>query len=112
MIADGLCWVSGQGGLEWGTFDLVPGGIEAETTQAIGNIERILQLAGLTLGDIVSVTVYMLDTDEWAAMNTAYGAAFAGVEVLPARTAIGVAGLPFGIRVEISVVARIPARTV
>lgn len=108
VISNGLCWVSGQGGLDPDTRRPVAGGIEAETTQALANLAAILGEEGMSLDDVVTVTCYLIDNDEWGAMSEAYAKAFAGVAVLPSRTAVAVSGLPFGIRVEITAVARVP----
>lgn len=82
---------------------LVPGGIEAETEQAIRNAERALAVHGLTLADVVKCTVFLADIDDFAAMNTAYRAAFQPPR--PARTTIGGADIVFDGRIEIECIA-------
>lgn len=57
----------------------------------------------MTLSDVVAVTCYLIDNDEWAPMSEAYAEVFADVDVLPSRTAVAVAGLPFGDSVQVSV---------
>ncbi len=89
--------VSGQVGAVDGV--LVPGGIEAQTTQAIANMEALLVEHGAKLTDVVKTTVFMVDIANFATVNAAYAAAFG--EHRPARSAIGVAGLPIGAQVEI-----------
>ena len=88
-----------------GTADgaLVSGGITAETTQAIRNIERALAAHDLTLADVVKCTVFLADVDEFDAMNTAYRAKFAPPR--PARTTIGGADVVLGARIEIECIA-------
>lgn len=109
VIADGVCYLSGQGGLDPATAEVVEGGIGPETHQAMRNIEAVLAAGGMTLSDIVTVTCYLVDIDEWPAMNEVYAAHFEDARPYPARTAIAVAALPNGMRVEITVTAVPPA---
>jgi 2-iminobutanoate/2-iminopropanoate deaminase len=89
--------VSGQVGLKDGA--LVDGGIAAQTTQAIANLEALLAEHGAKLTDVVKTTVFMVDIENFSVVNSAYAAAFG--EHRPARSAIAVAGLPVGAAVEI-----------
>jgi 2-iminobutanoate/2-iminopropanoate deaminase len=93
---DWLC-VSGQVGL--GEDGLVEGGVRAECTQAIRNLERLLEGEGARLDQVVKTTVFLADMADYAAMNEAYTAAFG--DHRPARSAIGVAALPIGAAVEV-----------
>jgi 2-iminobutanoate/2-iminopropanoate deaminase len=88
---------SGQLGIKGGEF--VAGGVAAETTQAIANLESLLVAEGLALTDIVKTTVFLADMTTFDEMNDAYAAAFG--DYRPARSAIGVAALPRGAAVEI-----------
>ena len=108
IISNGVCYVSGQGGMDFATGEIVTGGIGPETRQTMRNIENILALGGMTLADVLTVTCYLVDIDEWAAMNEEYATFFTSDRPLPARTAIAVAALPKGIRVEITATARAP----
>jgi len=78
---------------------LVEGGIQAQTRQALRNVEALLDQEGASLADVVKTTVFLKDIDDWPAMNEAY------VEVMgesrPARSAFAVAALPIGALVEI-----------
>lgn len=98
----GLTFVSGQVGLDPATGALAKGGIEAEFEQAVANLAHVLEAADMSLSDIVRVGVCLTDMNDYAAMNDAYRKAFA--EPYPARTAIGVAGLPLGAAVEIDAI--------
>ncbi|WP_323746410.1 Rid family detoxifying hydrolase [Catenulispora pinisilvae] len=95
-------FISGQVGLDPATDALPPGGVAAQFEQAVANLEAVLAARGRTLADVVRVGVYLTDMDDYAAMNDAYRKAFA--EPYPARTAIGVAGLPLGALVEIDAI--------
>ncbi len=85
------------------TGELVRGPIEDQTRQCLGNVARIVQAAGGTLRDLVRVTVYLTDMNDFAAMNTAYAAFFAGD--LPARVCVEVSRLPRDAQIEVEAVA-------
>ncbi len=89
--------VSGQLGIADGA--LVPGGVSAQTTQAVENLKAQLATAGATLADIVKTLCFLTDMDTFATFNEAYVAGFGNAR--PARSTIGVASLPFGGAVEI-----------
>jgi 2-iminobutanoate/2-iminopropanoate deaminase len=96
-------FVSGMLGAAPGTMDLVPGGIAAETTQALRNIETILAACGCGLADVAKVNVYLTDMAGFGAMNEAYLGVF-GAEP-PARITVGCTALALGARVEMDCVA-------
>lgn len=97
-------FVSGQVGFG-ADGKLVAGGIEAETRQTLDNITAALAAAGATIADIVKVTVFLADLDEFAAFNDIYRACFPHAP--PARTTVG-AQLMVGARIEIDAVAYAP----
>ena len=108
-IASGdLVFCSGQLGLEPGTGELVPGGIEAQTERAIRNLGAVLDAAGLGYAHVVKSTVYLVDLDDFGAMNAVYARFFS--DPWPARATVGVAALPRGAQVEIEAVAARPPR--
>ena len=98
-----LIFTAGQLGLQRATGELVPGGIEAETRQAMENLQNVLQAAGSSLELAVKTTVFLKDMGEFAKMNAVYGEFFQGNP--PARSTVEVAALPKDARVEIEVVA-------
>lgn len=98
--------VSGQLGTRDGK--LVEGGVPAQLTQAIANLASVLNGAGAELCAVVKTTVFLTDIGEFAAMNSAYSAAFA--DHRPARSCVGVAGLPLGAAVEVEAWAYQPHR--
>ncbi|HEY0258484.1 MAG TPA: RidA family protein [Lacisediminihabitans sp.] len=103
VIRDGeMVYVAGQGGLVDGA--VVQGGITAETAQALANIEKLLTTIGAGVDDLVAVTCYLVDIREWDQMNVEWTKFFVG-RAVPTRTAIGVAGLPRGMRVEMTATA-------
>jgi 2-iminobutanoate/2-iminopropanoate deaminase len=98
-----LIFTSGQLGLEPATGSLVPGGIEAETRQALVNISNVLAEAGSGLEQVVKTIVFLKDMTEFSKMNTVYAEFFN--EDPPARSTIQAAALPKGGAVEIEAVA-------
>jgi 2-iminobutanoate/2-iminopropanoate deaminase len=89
--------VSGQVGLRDGA--LVPGGVRAQTEQALANLASLLAGHSAALGDVVKTTVFMTDISDYQAVNAAYVAGFG--DHRPARSAVAVAALPLGALVEI-----------
>jgi 2-iminobutanoate/2-iminopropanoate deaminase len=105
IVAEGrFVYVSGQGAMRGGEY--VAGGAGDETRLILENVFRILAAAGCSPGDVVRCGVYLTDMADFDEMNAAYAEAFAAPR--PARTTIGVASLPGGIRVEIDCVAVLP----
>lgn len=98
-----LVFTAGQLGLDPSTGDLVPGGVEAETRQALSNLQHVLEAAGSGLQYVAKTTVFLRDINDFARMNAVYGEFFTGN--YPARSAVQVAALPKGGAVEIEAVA-------
>lgn len=95
----GLLLLAGQIGTD-STGRLVPGGIEAETRQALENVRAALARAGASMDDVVKCTAMLADMAEWDRMNRAYVPLFRPGR-LPARSAFGTTGLARGARVEL-----------
>lgn len=100
--AGDLLFISGQIPVDH-EGKLVPGGIEEQARQAMENLKRVLAAAGATLKDLVKVTIYLADMNDFAAVNEVYGSYF-DLEP-PARACVAVKGLPKGARVEIEAIA-------
>jgi 2-iminobutanoate/2-iminopropanoate deaminase len=94
---------SGQLGLREG---VLVEGLGAQVTQAIANLSALLEGEGSGLEAVVKTTVFLTDMADFAAMNTAYVAAFG--DNRPARSAFAVVGLPLGALVEIEAWAHVP----
>lgn len=87
-----------------GTADnaLVPGGIQAQTRAALGNIEAALAARDLTLSSLVKCTVFLANIDDFAAMNEVYRSVLPAPR--PARTTVA-AKLVFNAAIEIDCIA-------
>jgi 2-iminobutanoate/2-iminopropanoate deaminase len=99
----GFVFISGTLGTRPGTRELAQGGINAETRQALENLRTTLRAADLDFRDVVKCTVFLADIRDYDAMNTVYGEFFR--DSPPARSAVGVNGLPLSARVEIECIA-------
>jgi 2-iminobutanoate/2-iminopropanoate deaminase len=97
---------AGQAGIVRATGELAPGGLEAETRQALLNLQNVLESAGADLSKVVKTTVFLRDMNDFSKMNAVYGEFF--TDKPPARSTVAVAGLPKGALVEIEVIAVIP----
>ena len=64
-----IIFTAGQLGIDPGTGELAPGGIEAETWQALTNIKNVLEAAGASLDDVMKTTVFLRDFNDFAKMN-------------------------------------------
>ena len=99
----GLVFLSGQLPIDPATGAFPEGGIQAQTSQSLRNVQAILAAAGLTLANVVKTTVFLSDMGDFAAMNEVYATFFA--EPFPARSAVAVKALPKGALVEIECIA-------
>ncbi|MGF6088167.1 RidA family protein [Pseudomonas sp. 18173] len=96
-------YTSGEIGDKAGSDKLVPGGIKAESRQALDNIRDTLQVNGYELKDVVKCTVMLADMKEWPAFNEVYKEYFK--KPYPARSAFGGNQLAFDARMEIECIA-------
>lgn len=83
--------------------ELIDGDIKLQTEQVFKNLIAILAERGLTLNDVVKVTVFLKDMNDFVQMNEVYANFFA--EHKPARSTIEVARLPKDVLVEIEMIA-------
>jgi len=102
--AGDLLVVSGQLGLIEG--QMVSGGVEAETTQAVANLAVLLAGEGSALDEVVKTTVFLRHMRDYGLMNEAYTEAFG--DHRPARSAVAVVELPMVGLVEIEAWAYSP----
>jgi 2-iminobutanoate/2-iminopropanoate deaminase len=101
--ANGLIFASGQIPTDPQTGQFVAGGIAEQTEQVLKNLQSVLEAAGSGLGSVVKTTVFLIDMQEFAAMNEVYGRFFK--DQPPARATVEAARLPRDARVEIEAIA-------
>ena len=104
--AGNLLFVSGQIPLDPATGSLVAGDIAAQTEQVMRNIGALLAAGGAGFEHVARTTVFLLDMNDFAAMNEVYGRFV--VDPPPARATVQVGRLPRDVRVEIDVIAVVP----
>lgn len=104
---ESLVFTAGQIGLNPAGGELVEGGVEEQTRQALRNLKAVLEASDSGLDLVVKTTVFLQDMNDYPKMNGVYGEFFQRNP--PARSAVAVAALPKGALVEIEVVAMIKA---
>ncbi len=103
VAAGNMAFVSGQLPIVPATGEFAGADIASQTRQSLTNVQSILAAHGMTMADVVKVTVLMSDINEFAAMNQVYAEFF--TEPYPARAAFQVAAIPKGAKVEIEAIA-------
>ena len=101
--AGAFVFTAGQLGIVPGTKEFAGPEIESQTRQALENVKAVLEASGSCMQHVVKTTVYLQDMGEFARMNSVYTEFFP--EEPPARSAVQVAALPLGGRIEIEVIA-------
>ena len=102
ILAGNTLYVSGQIPFVPATMTIAGPDIASQTKQSLANIKAIVEEAGFRITDIVRCTVFLLDLNDFAAMNAEYAAFFGDHK--PARAAVQVARLPKDSRIEIDAV--------
>ena len=98
-----LVFTAGQLGMDAASGKLVEGGVQAQTKKALENLSAVLKAAGSDISQILKVTVFLQDMDDFSAMNEIYATFF--TDNPPARSAVEVAALPKEGLVEIEAIA-------
>jgi len=96
--AGDLVFLSGQIPLDPATMAIVDGDFEARARRVFDNLKAVAEAAGGNLDQVVKLTVFLTDLDNFATVNSVMEDYFA--QPFPARAAIGVASLPKGADVE------------
>lgn len=97
-------FLSGQIPLDPATMTIAGSTAAEQAEQVMTNIAAVLGAAGATFGDVVKTTIFLVDLEDFAAVNTVYGKRFEGMDP-PARSTVQVSRLPRDARVEVEVVA-------
>ena len=108
LVVGDWIFLSGQGGFDPDTGELVSDAIADQTTRAFRNVEVLLRAAGASLDDVVSCLVHLRDLAQFDEFNARYEQQFPS-RVKPVRTTVG-SDLVAGMRVEVTVVARRPGQ--
>jgi len=100
-----LLFTAGQLGLDPATGNFVEGGVAEQTEQAMKNLKAIVEAGGSKLEDVLKVTIFMVDMNDFAVINGVYAKFFD--KTPPARSAVAVKALPKGGLVEIECISTV-----
>jgi 2-iminobutanoate/2-iminopropanoate deaminase len=98
-----MLFVSGQLPIDPVTMQIVEGGIKEQTQRSIENVSAILKKEGMNLGNVLKVTVFISDMNNFADVNEIYSGYF--TNDYPARSCVEVSCLPQNAMIEIEVIA-------
>lgn len=96
--AGNLVFLSGQIPLAPDSMEIVTGDFEARARQVFANLAAVVEATGGKLDNVVKVTIFLTDLDNFATVNSVMEEFFQ--KPYPARAAVGVASLPKGADVE------------
>jgi 2-iminobutanoate/2-iminopropanoate deaminase len=105
---ENLIFLSGQIPADPMTGKLVEGGIRQQTQQVLENIKGILESKKLGMEDVVKVTIFLREMENFNIVNEVYATYFPSSP--PARSTIGVANLPRNAEIEMEAIALVPGR--
>lgn len=104
VLSGNTLYASGQIAINPASGEIITDNITDETTQVMQNIAAILEAANMTFENVVKATIFIMDMNNFAAINTIYGSYF-DEKTAPARETVQVACLPKNVNVEISIIA-------
>ena len=103
VLAGDTLYISGQISIDPVTGQLKKKDIQEETHQVMQNLKAILVAANMGFNHVVKATIFIMDMQQFSAINEVYGKYFEGD--FPARETVQVAALPKSVNVEISMIA-------
>jgi 2-iminobutanoate/2-iminopropanoate deaminase len=106
VVKDGFLYTSGLMPFLPESGDLVSNDLEEQMHQCMRNMMAILAAADMHREDLLLVTIYTTDMQEFAALNKVYGSYFEGAAAYPSRAAVGVSALAKNARVELTAIAK------
>lgn len=104
VLSGNTLYASGQIAINPESGELVTDNINDETNQVMKNIAAILEAADMTFENVVKSTIFIMDMNNFGAINAVYGSYF-NEKTAPARETVQVACLPKNVNVEISIIA-------
>ncbi len=104
VLVGNMLYTSGQIAINPLTNELILENIETETKQVMENLKAVLEAAEMTFENVIKVSIFISDMNNFSKINTFYGAYF-NEATAPARETVQVAGLPKNVNVEISAIA-------
>lgn len=104
VLVGNTLYTSGQIALDPATMELVLDNIETETKQVMENMKAVLAAADMTFENVIKTSIFIMNMDDFARINTVYGSYF-DEATAPARETVQVACLPKNVNIEISMIA-------
>ena len=104
VLIGNTLYTSGQIALHPTTGELITSDIETETRQVMENMKAVLNATGMDFEDVVKTTIFIMNMDDFARINSVYGS-YLNEQTAPARETVQVARLPKNVNVEISMIA-------
>ncbi len=104
VLKEDTLYTSGQIAINPATGELVTDNIKAETEQVMQNMKAVLEAANMTFENVVKTSIFIMDMNDFGAINEVYGSYF-NEKTAPARETVQVACLPKNVNVEISMIA-------
>lgn len=103
IMAGNMLFISGTGGMDMETGEVIGTDISTQTTKAMENVKNLLAVAGMTFDDVVKSTIFLTNMDEFATVNKIYASYFK--RPLPARSCVEVPRLPVNFLMEVEMIA-------
>ena len=104
IVIDNTLYTSGQIAINPENGELVISDISSETEQVMQNLKAVLTAAEMSFENVIKVTIYIINMDDFGTINSIYGNYF-NEKTAPARETVQVACLPKNVNVEISIIA-------
>lgn len=106
VVKDGFLYTSGLMPFLPGSGELISNDLEEQMHQCMRNMKAVLAAADMGTEDLVMVTIFTTDMQEFANINKIYGSYFEGVSAFPSRAAVGISALAKGAKVELTAIAK------
>jgi 2-iminobutanoate/2-iminopropanoate deaminase len=106
VLKDSFLYTSGLMPFLPGSGDLISNDLEEQMHQCMRNMKAVLAAADMKMEDLIMVTIFTTDMQEFANLNKVYGSYFEGLSAYPSRAAVGVSALAKGARVELTAIAK------
>ncbi len=104
VVVEDTIYISGQIGLKPESMEFAGSDIESQAKQVMENLKAILEEAGSSFGQVIKISIYLDDMDNFSSVNKIYGSYFSD-DSLPSRETVAVKTLPKNALVEISCIA-------
>lgn len=104
ILSGNELFCSGQIPIDPASGEMIEGDVSAQTELVLRNLGAVLQAAGMDYANVVKTTIFLVDMNDFSAVNAVYAKYFDAAK--PARSTVAVAALPRAARVEIDAIAK------